>query len=580
MLRGFNLPGTFQDQNGCLPDNLHEDVLLRIDDLETSLFDAEDNLDLSGLKKSFSWARFCLRVARFAQRREQEFKDVVASHPRIDDVQDLLIKAIKRQRRPNMAETPSRSILADSVYDSPSITLNATPQERPRAQEKGSKTPLNEMTGSREADRTALSPHVATPRSDPKPTTSELKGANRRKSGKGIWRNPDGMDMLSFLAKNIQSGRQAEKAPSQPPPTRTPQGEHSARPESPLGLGITADKDEIAGTPEPELEPEPASHQPVSTQRPETSRQRPESSHSKDEHTLHRSYYDFEISQPNQEDMSASPRGSERINRVSHRPSPFFASPSVARGKQAWPHRSLLDPQPTASKIFFSPGDSEEDSHLNQRHREPSKRPSTQNPPASQSHSRKRGRGDSDDDSSDDDDFDRDTRTHDVSARRAQISTRTHHGEKRQRLDVETQRGSVELLEATTASQSSPRSQQARSANQEASSTQPPRKESRWLAENSLPSTTDLPSLSTYPAYKGRRRWSDEEDERLLMLVARYGTQWAVIQRQDQICPASEGGSKLGNRTQVNMKDRARTLKKYYIRCGLPLPLNFDHVTG
>jgi hypothetical protein len=83
------------------------------------------------------------------------------------------------------------------------------------------------------------------------------------------------------------------------------------------------------------------------------------------------------------------------------------------------------------------------------------------------------------------------------------------------------------------------------------------------------------------------------------MLVAKHGTQWAVIQRQDQICPASHGGPQLTGRTQVNMKDRARTIKQKLVRydhldfslvvqfannidhrSGLPLPLNFDRVTG
>lgn len=83
------------------------------------------------------------------------------------------------------------------------------------------------------------------------------------------------------------------------------------------------------------------------------------------------------------------------------------------------------------------------------------------------------------------------------------------------------------------------------------------------------------------------------------MLVARHGTQWAAIQRQDSICPASDGGPQLTGRTQVNMKDRARNIKQKYLRyyypdcslamilanivtnrSGLPLPLNFDRVTG
>lgn len=123
-LRGFNLGETFKDENGRLPDNLHDEVSVRIDELETSLFDDDENLNLNGLKTIFSWRRFCLRVARFVQLREQEFKATIASQPKIEDVQMLVVKAIHSRRGSNAVESPNRSTLVESDHEGPSTTLN------------------------------------------------------------------------------------------------------------------------------------------------------------------------------------------------------------------------------------------------------------------------------------------------------------------------------------------------------------------------------------------------------------------------------------------------------------------------
>lgn len=129
-LRGFNLGGTFKDENGRLPDSLHDEVSVRIDELETSLFDDDDNLNLNGLKMIFSWRRLCLRVARFVQLREQEFKATIASQPKIEDVQVLVVKAIRSRAVSNAIESPNRSTLVESDHEGPSTTLNEEPEVR------------------------------------------------------------------------------------------------------------------------------------------------------------------------------------------------------------------------------------------------------------------------------------------------------------------------------------------------------------------------------------------------------------------------------------------------------------------
>jgi hypothetical protein len=385
---------------------------------------------------------------------------------------------------------------------------------------------------------------------------------------------------MDFLAQSLNSARQADLASLESQPVNAVKGKTPViPPDSPRGVSITADRDEIAGTPEPE----PSAGRSPSPERTESTTQ-------DDEHTFNPIDDELVFDQPNEAVMSASPRGSERINRVSHYPGRFFDTPSAAREKPSSPRRSIFDRQANASRVVFSPGGSEE-SRSAERPREPAKRPMMQSPPTSQAVSRKRGRGDSDDEASDDD-FDQDTRSHNIAQRRAQVPERARPSEKRQRvIREESSPAAGQLREDLTASQ------------QQVEVTRPaapsPRRESRWLAENSVTSSSRQASTIPTTIPKGRRKWTEEEDERLIMLIAKHGTQWAVIQRQDQICPASEGGPQLTGRTQVNMKDRARNIKQKHIRyehldfslvvefanniddrSGLPLPPNFDRVTG
>lgn len=361
-----------------------------------------------------------------------------------------------------------------------------------------------------------------------------------------MWRTADAMD---FLAQSLNSRRQSDLASLGSQPVNSGKGKTPVLPGSPRGVSVTADREEIAGTPEP-----------VSSARRSTSSERTDSTTQDDEPTFNPIDDEVVFDQPNEAVMSASPRGSERINRVSHHPGRFFDTPSAAREKPASPRRSIFDRQANASRVVFSPGGSEE-SRSAERPHEPANRPAMQPPPTSQGLSRKRGRGDSDDEASDED-FDQDTRSHNIAQRRAQVPERARPSEKRQRVDQEESSPAAgQLREDLAASQ-----QHVEVARPEAPSPLPTRRESRWLGENSISSSSrqrsDIPA--TIP--RGRRKWTEEEDDRLIMLVAKHGTQWAVIQRQDQICPATDGGPQLTGRTQVNMKDRARTIKKKLVR--------------
>lgn len=571
-LRGFNLQGTFEDENGFLPDSMHDEVSVRIDELETSLFDDDDNFNLRGLKTIFSWRRFCLRVARFVQLREQEFKATIASQPKIDDVQVLVVKAIHRRADPNAVESPDRSTLMNSYHEGPSTTLNEIPVEGPEDEEVEIEESSSEEPARPEEN------HEEPVVEQPAPKPSPQRVPSRRKSNKGyvhnldflslmsltllksIWRTADAMD---FLAKTLHTTRQADSTTLEPQPVNSGKGKAAANPDSPRGVSVTADRDEIAGTPEPE----PATNQPASPQHTGSSTQ-------DDQPAFNPLDDDLVFAQPHEAVMSASPRGSERINRVSHYPGRFFDSPSAARAKPSSPRRSIFDRQATASRVVFSPGGSEE-SQSAESPREPAKRPSMPPPPTSQGPSRKRGRGDSDDEASDDDDFDRDTRDHNISQRRAQIPEQARPSEKRQRVSNKEPSPAGQLQNDLATSQ-----QLSQVTSPVVPSTAPPPRESRWHAENSNSRASQPFSTIHTTGHANRRRWSDEEDDRLIMLIARHGTQWATIQRQDQICPSADGGPQLTGRTQVNMKDRARNIKQKYKRYQYRDSLLIVHVTN
>ncbi len=57
---------------------------------------------------------------------------------------------------------------------------------------------------------------------------------------------------------------------------------------------------------------------------------------------------------------------------------------------------------------------------------------------------------------------------------------------------------------------------------------------------------------------QNRRGYTADEVDRLVEMIALYGTGWARILREDMTHPE---GSVLQNRTQVQLKDKARNMK-------------------
>lgn len=79
--------------------------------------------------------------------------------------------------------------------------------------------------------------------------------------------------------------------------------------------------------------------------------------------------------------------------------------------------------------------------------------------------------------------------------------------------------------------------------------------------------------------YTTRRSWTKEEEEALLKGMDKVqGPHWSEILKL-----YGRGGiisEVLKDRTQIQLKDKARNLKMFFVRCGLPMPAVFHYVTG
>ncbi|KAJ5668287.1 MYB DNA-binding domain protein [Penicillium maclennaniae] len=132
-LRGFKLMDIFEDENGCLPDRFHDDVIDRMGELEYDLLAQDQSPQIQDLKR-ISWTRFVQRTARFIYTRLKEIKSDLLQQPKLDEVHDLLIEEIERRenRDPETPE-PRESVVPASVehavHESPAVQNHQTPRE-------------------------------------------------------------------------------------------------------------------------------------------------------------------------------------------------------------------------------------------------------------------------------------------------------------------------------------------------------------------------------------------------------------------------------------------------------------------
>ena len=272
-------------------------------------------------------------------------------------------------------------------------------------------------------------------------------------------------------------------------------------------------------------------------------------------------------------DESTSPPGSARINQVSHN-GLFFDPPSRAHNhsqpprqrasqNDQTPRRNIFDRQNDARRV--SPIDLDTDSQRTQIHSGQS------GPTASRKRQRSVSLGESSEDA-----FDRDERAGDDLEERQRMRQAREERRVRQRTETTDETGPERQLQQSLAASSQrapPRqaftSSQANSVPSTAPpapvSTAAPTPRTAWDRHNAVPADT---SYLRSQLHLGRLKWTPEEDERLIMLIQRWGPSWAKIESEDALCPPASGGPKFRHREnmQVKLKDRARNLKKLYIR--------------
>ena len=77
---------------------------------------------------------------------------------------------------------------------------------------------------------------------------------------------------------------------------------------------------------------------------------------------------------------------------------------------------------------------------------------------------------------------------------------------------------------------------------------------------------------------KSKRTWSKEEEDALMKGLKEVGPSWSKI--LDMYGPGGKISEDLKNRTQVQLKDKARNWKLHYLKTGKPLPFYLMKVTG
>jgi hypothetical protein len=232
--------------------------------------------------------------------------------------------------------------------------------------------------------------------------------------------------------------------------------------------------------------------------------------------------------------------------------------------QQAQP-RSFIDRQANATRVSWGESIDESPQSARRRREELAAPTSTS--------TRKRPRIDSDDESDSEDPFVTDERNIDAAGRRAQKPHQTHP-DKRMRRNSSNQSAADQVqqsLDASTQVQPPVSTQPASTQRSSQSGAMPPSTQSRHIQRLTQDAETAGPTVQ-------RKRFSEAETKRLIELVGLYSTRWADIKRHDELWPEDEGGPLLLGRSQVNLKDRARNIRRAYDRAGEPLPKNFEHV--
>ncbi|KAJ5797924.1 uncharacterized protein N7503_007220 [Penicillium pulvis] len=581
-LRGFDLVAAFKDENECLPDRYHDTVLDRIGELELDLFDDDGAPNAKGLRAAFSWQRFSVRTARFLHARDKEIRRDLKVQANFDDVHDLLERKIKGESTPDEENVEQESSISNA--DESSLQVSLLDDQSPL---KGQSV--------RQTSQSAQQRSFA--------TESTFSGSPQRSTGQPspvrdepIRQTSQSAQQRSFATETTLSGS-PQPSVGQPSLGKQPTASHSHRRKSVKSQYLNMDnvarlKQRLSSVTSSSFRPEPRLAALNSARNEDTT----EDQHG-DDYT-HDSTNDFFDLSGNPDESTTPPR-SARTRQVSYNPSHQFDTPGPSRlrappltgdehendqtsqkigeGQSVQtPQRTIFDRQRSAIRV--SPIDDDAESQSVERQPAQTK----------ELNSKKRPREETDDEESGDE-FEQDARTANVDEKRAakpppkkRVPAREERytGDSASEADQQLQQQLMASSQAVPVSQSSFRQSTA------LSSSMPPPPLPRTsvvpVPRAASPSSAQAPVESSWAARNvtGRQlpgkggKWSQAEDDRLLQLMAIHGTSWATILREDSICPERDGGPvfALRQRSQVDIKDRARVLKRRMTKAGQPLP--------
>lgn len=578
--RGFNLPDVLQDEDGHFPENLPEKYLIaisdRFNDLQEELLEW-DSVDIDGLKKAYRWRSFERDLARWIHTREKEIKEDLM---RLSEKQLHNSPAIRRLTSVP-AGTPSRRQLpaappAVEVHPrTPLVQSTESPQKQSMmnaeiVEDRSSETNVPRPRSSpQETTGQSTSDQSRQPITNDQPTTKDqpvTKDPGRRKSTTYV-HLPLSLylsSLLTFLHSNYRNRASlaALKRRAENSHIESPSADQSQAP------NVSTDTRILAQASFSGLSADPTAAVPREIQQSPDLRY-PDIG---DDSTYVNNDEDLDLGQDPESGVmtSTSPPASARIERVSHNPR-FFDSPRDADSQPSSMESTVAERNSRSTRRFID----------KQKNAEVVSPISQLDPQSAAKHHPVLGkRARNDDSSSDETDNEFEENTHDIDPRRrAEKPQRDLPAAKRHRHEGHavsdagegSQPNRTKLGNKSNERQSGPARVVSRVRTTESdggtdedvtvAQTEPPSStQSRWATANAQAAS------SNHNYRKANYRWSEEEDERLIYLMGIWGTGFAAIKKQDGACPASDGGPKLERRSQINCKDRARNLKKKYIR--------------
>jgi Myb-like DNA-binding domain len=98
LLRGFNLPGFLQDDDGNLPEKYLEDVEERVREIRACFKEQGQDVS-SALEERFPWEEFIFSVAKWLRSRNDELNRHLDQQPSVDDIRAELEDALSRSEK-------------------------------------------------------------------------------------------------------------------------------------------------------------------------------------------------------------------------------------------------------------------------------------------------------------------------------------------------------------------------------------------------------------------------------------------------------------------------------------------------